>query len=286
MRFSEDRIEKLDCSDGIQRDIHIWEPEAPKAIFLTVHGAMDHGGNYMPPALYFKKHQIATVAHDQHGHDHKRKVYIPSFEVFLDDLDLMVVWVKENYPGLPVFILSHSMGGLVTTHYGLTRLDLDPAIRGFITSSPYYVNAVKTPKIVQSLAGLLSLLTPKMTIPIEDILVHVTHDQEIYQRHLADERDGIMANKASARFANELLKAQRWIPDHIAAWKHPLLAIVAGDDKVAEAEATLQLLGLIDPELLTELYYPENFHENFNELNREKIFAKIIEWVEPRISPE
>jgi lysophospholipase len=116
--------------------------------------------------------------------------------------------------------------------------------------------------------------------------VHVTHDQEIYQRHLADERDGIMANKASARFANELLKAQRWIPDHIAAWKHPLLAIVAGDDKVAEAEATRQLLGLIDPELLTELYYPENFHKNFNELNRDEIFAKIVEWVEPRISPE
>lgn len=283
MRFSEDRIEKLNCSDGIQRDIHIWEPEKPMAVFLTVHGGMDHGGNYMPPALYFRNHQIATVAHDQHGHDHKRKVYIPRFEVFLDDLDLMVVWVKENYPGLPVFILSHSMGGLIATHYGLTRAVIDPVIRGFISSSPYYVNAVKTPKIVQSLAGLLSLLTPKMTIPLEDILVHVTHDQEIYKRHRADERDGIMANKASARFANELLKAQGWIPDHISAWKYPMLAIIAGDDKLAEAEASRKLLGLIEPGLLTELYYPENFHENFNELNRNEIFAKIVEWIEPRI---
>ncbi len=286
MRFLEDRIEKLDCSDGIKRDIHIWEPEAPRAIFLAIHGAMDHGGNYMPPGLYFKKHQIATVAQDQHGHDHKRKVYIPSFEVFLDDLDLMVVWVKENYPGLPMFILSHSMGGLVTTHYGLTRLEIDPAIRGFITSSPYYVNAVKTPKIVERMAGVLATLTPKMTIPLEDILVHVTHDQEIYKRQRADERDGIMANKVSARFAYECLKAQRWIPAHIAAWKHPMLAIVAGDDKIAKADSTRELLRLIDPELLTELYYPENFHENFNELNRNEIFAKIVEWVDPRISPE
>ena len=286
MRFSEDRIEKLTCSDGIKRDIHIWEPEAPRAVFLAVHGGMDHGGNYILPALYFRKHQMATVAHDQHGHDLKRKVYIPSFEVFLDDLDLMVAWVKENYPGIPVFILSHSMGGLVTTHYGLTRLDHDPAIRGFIHSSPYFVNAVKTPKIVEKLAGLLSSLTPKMTIPLEDILVHVTHDETIYQRHLVDVRDGIMANKASARFANELLKAQRWVPGHIAGWKHPLLAIVAGDDKVAKVEATRKLLGLIDPDLVTELYYPENYHENFNELNRDEIFAKIVEWVEPRISPE
>jgi lysophospholipase len=247
---------------------------------------MDHGGNYMPPGLFFKKHQIATVAHDQCGHDYKRKVYIPRFEVFLDDLDLMLAWVKKEYPDIPVFILSHSMGGLVTTHYGLTRLDSDPLIRGFITSSPYYVNAIKTQKIVKSLVGLFSTLTPKMALPMEDILMHVTHDQEIYQRHRVDERDGIMANKASARFANELLKAQGWVPAHIAEWKHPMLAILAGDDKVAEVEATRKLLGLIDPTLLTELYYPENYHENFNELNRDEIFAKILEWVEPRISPE
>lgn len=284
MRFSEDRIEKLTCSDGIKRDIHIWEPEKPRAVFLTVHGGMDHGGNYVLPALYFRKEGIATVAHDQHGHNRQRKVYIPSFEVFLDDLDLMLKWVKEHYPGLPVFILSHSMGGLVTTHWGLTRLNGDPGIHGFITSSPYFVNAIKTPKIMEKLAGLLSALTPRMTIPLEDILVHVTHDQAIYERHLADERDGIMANKASARFANELLKAQRWIPEKIAGWKHPMLAIVAGDDKLADADATRELLGQINPDLLTELYYPENYHENFNELNRDEIFAKILEWVDARIS--
>ena len=229
---------------------------------------------------------MATVAHDQQGHDRQRKVYIPRFEVFLDDLDLMVDWVKEHYPGLPIFILSHSMGGLVTTHWGLTRLDHDPQIRGFITSSPYYVNAIKTPKILEKVAGLLSALTPRMTIPLEDILVHVTHDQAIYQRHLADERDGIMANRASARFAGELLKAQSKVPGMIAQWKHPLLAIVAGDDKLADAGATRNLLAQINPDLLTELYYPDNFHENFNELNRDEIFAKILEWVDARISKD
>ena len=56
MRFSESRIKKLLCSDGKKRKIHIWEPEAPEKIFLTVHGGMDHGGNYCLPALYFKDH--------------------------------------------------------------------------------------------------------------------------------------------------------------------------------------------------------------------------------------
>lgn len=285
MRFSESRIEKLNCSDGKERKIHIWEPEVPKKVFLTVHGGMDHGGNYGLPAVYFKEHGIVSVAHDQQGHDHHgpdhpSKVIISRFEGFLDDLDLMVEWMKQQYPGLPVYILAHSMGGLIATHYGIKRLELDPVIKGFIVSSPYYVNAIKTPPIMEKLAGLLSVVAPKMTVPLEDILPNVTRDKAIYERHRKDEADGIMAKYASARFAGELLKAQAWIPENIARWKHPILAIVAGEDKLANAEATRLLLGKIDPSLLTELYYPENYHENFNELNRDEIFGKIVEWVE------
>ncbi|MFO7671380.1 MAG: alpha/beta fold hydrolase [Bacteroidales bacterium] len=284
MRFSESRIEKLLCNDGKKRSIHIWEPEAPTMVFLTVHGGMDHGGNYGLPALYFKEHGIATVAldqqgHDHHGPDHPTKVIISRFKVFLDDLDLMVSWVKENYPALPIYILAHSMGGLIVTHYGIERLDEDPLIRGFIVSSPYYVNAIKTPAIMMKLAGVLSVLAPKMTVPIEDLLPNVTRDQAIYERHRKDEADGIMATHASARFAGELLKAQAWVPGNIARWKHPILIIVAGADKVADSASTRSLVSLIKPGLVTELYYPENYHENFNELNRNEIFAKIVEWV-------
>jgi alpha-beta hydrolase superfamily lysophospholipase len=283
MRFSEDRIDKILCSDGIHRDIHIWEVPEPRAVFLTVHGGMDHGGNYINPALYLKAHGFAAVAHDQHGHDRKRKVYIPRFEVFLDDLELMLKWVKQEYKDVPIFILSHSMGGLITTHFGIRRFKGDPLVKGFITSSPYFVNAIKTPRIMEKLAGVLSALIPRMTVPIEDILINVTHDEEIYRRHRQDEKDGIKANKASARFAAELLKAQAWIPDHIDAWEHPVLFLVAGDDRLADAPATRRLLKQISPRWLTEFYYPDNYHENFNELNREEVFERILEWCEPRI---
>jgi lysophospholipase len=285
MRFHEDRIEKLTCSDGKQRNIHIWEPDAPSRVFLTVHGAMDHGGNYCLPALYFREHGIISAAHDQHGHDHRgpdhpTKVIIPRFEVFLDDMDLMLAWVKEHYPGLPVFILAHSMGGLVVTHYGIRRLGDDPMVKGFIVSSPYYVNKVKTPAIMLKLAGVLSVVAPNMNVPIEDILPLVTHDREIYERNLKDREDGIRARYVSARFAHELLKAQAWVQGNIAGWTYPLLMIVAGDDRLADAEATRRMIAGIHPGLLTELYYPGNYHENFNELNRNEIFARILEWVE------
>lgn len=284
MRFSEDRIEKLRCSDGKERNIHIWEPDTPKMVFLTVHGGMDHGGNYGLPALFFMEHGIVTLAHDQNGHDHHgpdhpTKVIIPNFDVFLDDLDLMVDWVKEHYAGLPIYILAHSMGSLIVTHYGLRRMKEDQLIKGFILSSPYYVNAIRTPPIMLKLAGILSAIAPKMTVPIEDLLPNVTRDKEIYKRHRKDEADGIMATHVSARFANEMLRAQAWVPENISAWKFPMLAIIAGDDKLADSASSRKLIAQIEPGLVTELYYPENYHENFNELNRDVIFAKIVEWV-------
>jgi alpha-beta hydrolase superfamily lysophospholipase len=284
MRFSEDRIEKLTCSDGIQREIHIWEPDKPRAVFLFVHGGMDHGGNYKIPALYFRERGIATCAHDQHGHDKKRRAHIPHFGVFLEDLDLMLDWVKEHFPGIPIFIMSHSMGGLVTTLWGVLNFKGDPLVKGFISSAPYYVNAVKAPKIIESLAGVLSALFPRAKVPIEDLLEVATHDQEVYKQYRQEQKEGIMAEEASFRFGAEMLKAQAKIPGLISQWEHPILVIMAGEDRYVDAEATRALLGQIDPELLTELYYPQNYHENFKELNREEIFEKIMEWVEPRLS--
>jgi lysophospholipase len=283
MRFSEDRIEKLTCSDGIKRDIHIWEHKAPKAVFLTLHGLMDHGGNYMNPGVYMKTHGYALVAHDQHGHDHKRKAHVPRFDVYLDDLELMLAWVKENYQGVPIFIMGHSMGGLILTHFGIRKYQEDPLVRGFIVSAPGYKNSVKTSKLLIAIGKLLTVITPRMEVPVEDLRLHVTRDEAEFKRMREDERVGIQATKLSARMGAEFLKAQDWVPEHIAEWKHPLLAIIPGNDKLANSDSSRELLSRIDERLLTEIFYPENFHESFNEVNREEVFADIVEWCEPRI---
>lgn len=283
MRFSEDRIEKLTCSDGIQRDIHIWEDKKPKAVFLTLHGLMDHGGNYMNPGIYLKNHGFALVAHDQHGHDGKRKAHVPRFDLFLEDLQLMFLWVKENYKGVPIFIMGHSMGGLIVTHYGIRRYREDPLVKGFILSAPGYENSVKTSKFLVAMAKLLSVLAPGKDVPIEDLRLHVTHDEVEYKRMREDEKDGIQATKLSARMGAEFLKAQEWVPEHIEEWKFPMLAIIPGDDKLINSEITRELLSRIDEGLVTEIYYPENYHESFNEVNREEVFARVVEWCEPLI---
>ena len=229
-----------------------------------------------------KKQGYALVAYDQHGHDRKRLAHVPRFDVFLDDLILMLTWVKEHYPGVPIFFMGHSMGGLILTHFGLRVFQEDPLVKGFIFSAPGYENSLKTSKFLIAMARLLSKIAPKKDVPIEDLRLHVTRDEAEYKRMREDERDGIQATKMSARMGAEFLKAQAWVPEHIAEWKYPLLAIIPGNDKLINSGFTRELLSKIDEGLLTELFYPENFHESFNELNREEVFASILEWCESR----
>ena len=64
----------------------------------------------------------------------------------------------------------------------------------------------------------------------------------------------------------------------------------SGDDALKKigvlsgGEKSRVLLGKINQDLVTELFYPENYHENLNELNRDEIFSEIMAWIEPRIS--
>lgn len=284
MRFHEDEMSKLTCSDGVMRDIHIWQPENPKAVLVAIHGGMAHAGDYCTLGLSFKERGYATVSYDMHGHDRQEKVFIPSFEVFIEDLRHFIDWTKEKYPDLPLVLVGHSMGALILTHYGLKRMHQpDPRIKGFVMSSPYYANAIKLPALMETLSGVISSVAPKMTLPVEDFTDFLTHDAAITARHHQDEADKYRASSVSARFGRELLVAQQYVQKNIRHWQHPIIYFIAGDDKLANPEEGQRLIAQIDAQYVTSHFYPENYHENFNELNREEIFDLMEAWIEERI---
>ncbi len=285
MRFSEDRMDALLCSDQVKRPIHIWTPEQPRAVILAIHGGMAHAGDFVTPGLFFRSQGVATVSFDMQGHDGQKRVDIPGFDCFLDDAELFLQWVKKSYLGLPIFVMGHSMGALIATHLELGRFAKDGDIKGVILSSPYFVNAVKVPTVLLWFSGALAKLFPRMKVPLESVTDQLTHDARITARHHADEQDNIRAREVTFRFAAALLSAQADLRGTLTAWSHPAFAVLAGDDKLADAQAATAMLETIPKNLLSYHLYPENFHENFNECNRDGIFAEILKWMEARMPP-
>ncbi len=283
MRFSETKLDVLKTRDGTELDIHIWEPEAPKAVLMAIHGGLAHAGDYVTPALYFKEKDIATVSYDLRGHK-QEKIFISSFDQYLEDTADFLAWTKKTYPDIPVFVMGHSMGGLIATHFGIRYAADEPRIKGYLLSSPYYKNAIKVSPVMIPLVKLLGSVIPKAVIPGPDLTEMLTHDEAITRRHHQDEADGLRGTKATMRFGSELLKAQKWVQENFSKWDHPMFAVIAGDDQLADSAESEALLKTMDSRLLTYVFHKDNFHENFNEKNRQETFDSMYEWIFDKIN--
>lgn len=192
--------------------------------------------------------------------------------------------MKERHPQTPIFIIGHSVGALIALKYGLT-LAKKTDIKGFIVSSPWLENAVKIPDIVKKIARLLAGIYPTFAVKPPSVTDVLTHDEKITARHHRDEEIGLRGTTASAKASAESEKTQAWLLENMKTWEDfPLFAVVAGDDQLADVEGSKKALNLIPSKLLTLIVHEKNFHENFNEVNREETFKGISNWMQKIIA--
>jgi lysophospholipase len=281
--YQEDRALQLPFAND-QRTVRVWEATHTRAVIVAIHGGMSHSGDYATVGAYFREQAVTTISFDLTGHGQKVRIDIPNFDVFLDDVERMLSWVRAEYPSVPVFLMGHSMGALIATHMEITgRLNAFD-IRGVILSSPYYANAIPVPALVVHLSGVLAKLFPTAKVPMTSLTEWLTHDATIIQRHYQDEQMHRRATEASMRFGRCLLQAQSALGDDLSRWQHPVFAVVAGDDKLADAKISRQMLDTIPDVYRTLHYFPENFHENFNETNRDEIFSALWQWIQNHLN--
>ena len=86
------------------------------------------------------------------------------------------------------------------------------------------------------------------------------------------------------RFGRSLLDAQSALGGDLSQWRHPVFAVVAGADKLADAHVSRRMLGTIPETRRTLHFFPENFHENFNETNRDTIFSALWQWMQSHLN--
>ena len=278
MDYGETELDKFTTFDGTELDVHIWAAEEARGILLCIHGGMSHAGDYVNFGNYFKDNGYTSVSYDLRGHKQKR-VKLKSFDDYINDTSHFVKWVKEKYASLPIYIVGHSMGCNIVTKYLITNPTEAESFKGIIFSSPYYGNAIKVPGIMKALSGLLAAIMPNAKMPMDDFTPDLSHDTKQYDRFREDERKNIRATEASIRFGNQILKIQKWIPENIEKLDYPLLVCVAGDDKLSDAETTKNLLGRLNQEKVTQIFYKDNYHESFNETNRTETFDKMLDWI-------
>lgn len=263
-------------SDGIDIAYQAWRPETQAtAVLAVVHGYAEHGGRYALLAEHLTRHAFAVYACDLRGHGRSpgRRGHIRRFQEYHHDVQAFLGAIKRTDAYLPCYLTGHSMGGLVTTLYAAQRPD---GLAGLVLSSPFFQLHMDVPAWKLAAARGLSRLAPAFTMPSDLNPEHLTHDREILERAAIDP---LVHRMATSRWFTETTTAQRHIASAAAALKMPVLMLYSGEDRIVKAEVSEQFFASLASPDKSAVRYDGFYHEVFNEIDRERVFADLVDWL-------
>ncbi len=111
--------------DGLGISIIAVRPDGDiRAVLQIAHGMCGSKERYLAFMNFMADRGIACVAHDHRGHgssilspDDLGYMYEGGHEALVDDMHIVNEWVADEFSGLPVFMLGHSMGSLALRAY-------------------------------------------------------------------------------------------------------------------------------------------------------------------------
>uniref|UniRef100_A0A8C0JWG7 Monoglyceride lipase n=1 Tax=Canis lupus dingo TaxID=286419 RepID=A0A8C0JWG7_CANLU len=156
-------------ADGQYLFCRYWKPPGtPKALIFVSHGAGEHCGRYDELAQMLVGLELLVFAHDHvgHGQSEGERMVVSDFHVFIRDVLQHVDFMQKDYPGLPVFLLGHSMGGAIAI---LTAAERPSHFSGMVLISPLVLANPESATTFKVLAAkVLNLVLPNMSLgPID-----------------------------------------------------------------------------------------------------------------------
>jgi len=255
-------------------------PGPARAVVVVVHGLGEHAGRYHALAEFLHEWGFAVWAHDHHGHGESTgaRGALPSELRLLDDLALVIDDARRENPGLPLVLLGHSLGGLVAASLvarGVRTVDglvlsspgLDPGLSGF----------------QKALLAVLPRIAPNLRLGngLDDN--YLSHDRAVVQAY---RDDPLTHDRIGSRLARFLAYEGATVQQAAARWPVPTLLVYAGGDRLVLPAASRAFAAAAAPSGMVEAQCFETlYHEIFNELDAEPVFAALKRWLDERFPP-
>jgi alpha-beta hydrolase superfamily lysophospholipase len=262
--------------DGTQLHERVWPAEGTaRASVVIVHGYGEHIARYEQTAKDLAKAGFAVRGIDLRGHGESggTRGFCVRFDEYLQDLQTEVARARSD--GLPIFLLGHSFGALVSAHYALRFPD---QLAGAVLTSPYFKLALAVPKAKVIAGKIASRLFPKLALPSGLKGADVSRDPDVARAYDADPLNN---KNATARWFTEATAAQEQLLDEAGKLQLPILVVAGQADKIADANQAQVVFDRIGSTDKTLRMLPGQFHEVLNELpdDRRQTIALVIEWL-------
>lgn len=267
---------KFSASGNTQIYYQCWLPEEPpKATIVIVHGGGDHSGRFGNVVNFLVPKGFGIYMFDLRGHGKSpgKRGHIKSWDIFRNDLSLFLELTHENHPEIPLFLLGHSMGGVIVLDY---TLRFQKYITAVICSSPAIGEIGISPFLIK-LARILNGVWPSLVLPTGLIVPHLSRDNEFIRATLADP---YYHSKSTPRFGMEMIETVEYIRKNASSYSLPLYLIHGTGDKIASIEGSRKFVNNLKYSKATYKEYKDGYHELFNDTNKEVVLIDLVNWLE------
>lgn len=240
---------------------------------VIMHGLGEHCGRYAHVARFFNAlgFVVRTYDHRGHGKSGGARGDVPDEEAILRDARLVMNDFARQLSAPPL-LLGHSMGGLFAARFAAAQL---APLRGLILSSPAL--ALRMSTVQRLLLKAATALIPGIGIANGLKTRYLSHDKEVV---LAYQNDVLVHAKISARLLGSMLQSIAYVAERAAQLQIPTLLIVAADDRLVDPGGSRHFSAQLASTLATEHFYEGFYHEIFNELDADRVFADVRAWLE------
>ena len=259
-------------------------PAQPRGVLVVVHGLGEHSGRYQAMARALVAGQFAYYGHDLRGHGQSDgpRGDVRRFGEYTEDLDAFLREVRGREERLPIFLMGHSLGGVIAVLYAL---DHPSGLAGLVAASTPFELASPPTKFSLIAARLLSVLTPRLTVGNDLDPGELSSDPEVVAAYLTDP---LVQRRVTIQWAREFFGNYPLAIERASKLSLPLLVLHSEGDKIASvagARAFLQRAGSADKTLHA---YPDLRHELLNELpeRRRQVFADLLAWLAAHVKAQ
>jgi len=255
-----------------------WEAENPKAVIVMIHGAMEHHGRYGWLIEMFRGIGFHCIMGDLPGQGlaattrGSKKGHIDSFNEYIYEVK---TWIYEAYKyDLPVFVLGHSMGGLIAIR--LLQED-DMKVAGMILSGPCLGLVQKPNKALNAVSHGLNFVTPQIKVDSGIRIELATRNEEVRK---LDVNDSLYVTKVSVRWYRELVRSMEIAFEEATNLQDvPVLVLQGGGDLIVDKFKVKEWFNLTNFSEKWFKEFPVLYHEIFNEPEREEVFDYAKDFV-------
>ncbi len=257
-----------------------WTPEGEtKGVLFIVHGLAEHSGRYMNVVNRVVPEGYAVYAVDHYGHGKSDgvRVFVPRFETFIETLEKFYAMVRVWQPDVPIFLVGHSMGGLIASYYLLGHQN---DFAGAVISGP----AVKVPENITpftvKVSGLLSKLMPKMGMLALEA-DGISRDPAVVDAYVNDPL--VYTGKTTARLAAEMLRGMIAVNEDADTITLPIFILQGEKDTLVDPQGAQDLYDGVSSADKTLTVYEGYYHEVYNDIGKERVLDDLTAWLDAHL---